>query len=238
MIPRIIEKECIEYLNKSNKILLIYGPRQAGKTTLAKKIGNNSGLKTLYISADLSKNEALLTQRDIKLYSELTEGYQLLIIDEAQRVRAKSIESSIREHRKHGLRFILSTQGLNGVESAFKDAVGLIASLCYFQCPESDAKHFSDQASGIVSPKEINALDKYEMFVRITSAQNVFKCGTTLFEKGDRKKVDYVINNSLKKYYIDTKKQNAKKKLAKPKTFKRKLTGLPKGLLDLANNQN
>lgn len=66
--------------------MLIYGPRQAGKTTLAKQIGKNSGLKTLYLNADLTKNEALLMQRDLKLLSDLTEGYQLVIIDEAQRV--------------------------------------------------------------------------------------------------------------------------------------------------------
>ncbi len=66
--------------------MLIYGPRQTGKTTLVKQLGKNSGLKTLYLSADLSKNENLLMQRDIKTLSDLTAGYQLLIIDEAQRV--------------------------------------------------------------------------------------------------------------------------------------------------------
>ncbi|MCF6332799.1 MAG: ATP-binding protein [Draconibacterium sp.] len=40
----------------------------------------------LYLSADLSKNENLLMQRDLKILSDLTEGYRLLIIDEAQRV--------------------------------------------------------------------------------------------------------------------------------------------------------
>ncbi len=66
--------------------MLIYGPRQAGKTTLVKNLEKKSGLRTLYLSADLSKNENLLMQRDLKIYSDLTEGYQLLIIDEAQRV--------------------------------------------------------------------------------------------------------------------------------------------------------
>lgn len=65
---------------------MIYGPRQAGKTTLVKRLGEDSGLKVLYLSADLSKNENLLKQRDLKVLSDLTEGYQLLIIDEAQRV--------------------------------------------------------------------------------------------------------------------------------------------------------
>ena len=86
MINRFIQKECLKHLAKSRKVMLIYGPRQAGKTTLVKSLEKESGLRTLYISADLSKNENLLMQRDLKAYSDLTEGYQLLIIDEAQRV--------------------------------------------------------------------------------------------------------------------------------------------------------
>ena len=86
MIPRYIQKQCIDHLKASNKIILIYGPRQAGKTTLVKQLGKDTGLKVLYLSTDLSKNEALLMKRDLKVFSDLTEGYQLLIIDEAQRV--------------------------------------------------------------------------------------------------------------------------------------------------------
>jgi len=85
-IPRYIEAQCLNQISTSGKIVLIYGPRQAGKTTLVKQLGTNSGLKALYLSADLTKNENLLMQRDIKILSDLTEGYQLLIIDEAQRV--------------------------------------------------------------------------------------------------------------------------------------------------------
>ena len=85
-IPRFIESQCLNHLSTSGKIILIYGPRQTGKTTLVKQLGKNSGLKSLYLSADLTKNENLLMQRDLKTLSDLTEGYQLLIIDEAQRV--------------------------------------------------------------------------------------------------------------------------------------------------------
>lgn len=85
-IVRHIEKACIDHLSASRKILLIYGPRQSGKATLVKDIGKNSGLRTLYLSADLTKNENLLMQRDLKVLTDLTESYQLLVIDEAQRV--------------------------------------------------------------------------------------------------------------------------------------------------------
>ncbi len=73
IIPRYIENQCLNQLSTSGKIMLIYGPRQTGKTTLIKQLGKNSGLKTLYLSADLSKNENLLMQRVIKKLSDLTE---------------------------------------------------------------------------------------------------------------------------------------------------------------------
>jgi len=85
-IPRFIESQCLNHLSTSEKIILIYGPRQTGKTTLVKQLGKTSGLKSLYLSADLTKNESLLMKRDVKTLSDLTQGYQLLIIDEAQRV--------------------------------------------------------------------------------------------------------------------------------------------------------
>jgi predicted AAA+ superfamily ATPase len=66
--------------------MLIYGPRQAGKTTLVKNLKKESGLKVMYLSADLSKNENLLMERNLKDYQDLTDGYDILIIDEAQRV--------------------------------------------------------------------------------------------------------------------------------------------------------
>ena len=90
-ILRYIESLCLEQLSSSRKVMLIYGPRQTGKTTLVKLLGKNSGLKTLYLSADLSKNERMLAHRDLKILSELTEGYQLLIIDEAQRIENISL---------------------------------------------------------------------------------------------------------------------------------------------------
>ena len=86
-IQRQIETTCLEHLASSRKVMLIYGPRQVGKTTLVKQLGKISGLKAKYISADLLENENLLMQRDLKSLSDLTEGYQLLIIDEAQRIQ-------------------------------------------------------------------------------------------------------------------------------------------------------
>jgi uncharacterized protein len=85
-IIRYAETDLVKCLDENSKVILVYGPRQAGKTTLVKTLGGLAELKALYINADIAKYETLLNQRDKQAIETLTEGYQLLIIDEAQRV--------------------------------------------------------------------------------------------------------------------------------------------------------
>ena len=85
-IWRIITDEIEQKLAQSEKILIIYGPRQVGKTTLCKDIMRESKLKTLYINADEALYSEVLSSRDARKLTNLVAGYELLIVDEAQRV--------------------------------------------------------------------------------------------------------------------------------------------------------
>ncbi len=84
-INRIVSSAVSEALD-SGKIVIIYGPRQAGKTTLSRKIINATGLKTLYANADQIKYIDILASRDLNKMKSLVSGYDLLFIDEAQRI--------------------------------------------------------------------------------------------------------------------------------------------------------
>ena len=70
----------------SNKVLIIYGPRQAGKTTLLKQFLENSGLKYKLDSGDNIKIQHLLSSQDFDLLREYVSGYELLAVDEAQKI--------------------------------------------------------------------------------------------------------------------------------------------------------
>ena len=85
-IPRIITSHIINDLKKSKKVILIYGPRQSGKTTLAKGIAEKLGLKTLYVNGDQLKYVDILSSRDLTKLKGLVSGYELLFIDEGQRI--------------------------------------------------------------------------------------------------------------------------------------------------------
>lgn len=68
------------------KVLVLYGPRQVGKTTLAKDLIDSVSLRSRFINADeLVYREALSSQSRQKL-GEVLGDAELLVIDEAQRV--------------------------------------------------------------------------------------------------------------------------------------------------------
>jgi len=86
MLVRSLKNTVIATLNEMNKGVVIYGARQVGKTTLANEIIKSTGLKTLYVNADQSKYFDVLSSRDANKLKDFTEGYDLLFIDEAQRI--------------------------------------------------------------------------------------------------------------------------------------------------------
>ncbi len=95
MINRDITNSIKNRIKNSNRIVIIYGARQLGKTTLALHIIKDLKLKTLHINADLQKHHDILSSRDLKKLKNLTEGYDLLFIDEAQRIKNLGINLKI-----------------------------------------------------------------------------------------------------------------------------------------------
>jgi predicted AAA+ superfamily ATPase len=68
------------------KVIVLYGPRQVGKTTLAKDLLSQVSLNSRFVNADeLIYREALASQSRHRL-GELLGDAELLVIDEAQRV--------------------------------------------------------------------------------------------------------------------------------------------------------
>jgi predicted AAA+ superfamily ATPase len=86
MIKRILGKQIIKRLIKTKKSVILYGPRQVGKTTLAKSIIKKIGLKTLFINADDKIYNDVLSSQDLNKIEGLISGYQLIFIDEAQKI--------------------------------------------------------------------------------------------------------------------------------------------------------
>jgi predicted AAA+ superfamily ATPase len=73
-------------LLKKGKVLIIYGARRVGKTTLVKEWLKNTTLKSLFVSGDNVRVRAVLSSEDFDLINEFVAGYELVVIDEAQQV--------------------------------------------------------------------------------------------------------------------------------------------------------
>ncbi|KKR15341.1 MAG: AAA ATPase [Candidatus Falkowbacteria bacterium GW2011_GWA2_39_24] len=95
IINRAILEPILNKITQSNKIVIIYGARQVGKTTLANQIIDRLKLKTLKVNADEIKYHDVLSSRDLNKMKSLVSGYELLFIDEAQRIENIGINLKI-----------------------------------------------------------------------------------------------------------------------------------------------
>ena len=86
MIQRLLYETLVDRLTNTQQVILLYGPRQVGKTTLIREVLTNMSGRKLEINADLMQHVEVLSSRDLSKLKGLTDGYDLLFIDEAQRV--------------------------------------------------------------------------------------------------------------------------------------------------------
>jgi len=85
MIERKVLKRFESKLFK-NKALLIFGPRQVGKTTLMKNFYQSFDGEKQYLDCDILRDKNFLTDINPQAIKPLLGGCKLLCIDEAQRV--------------------------------------------------------------------------------------------------------------------------------------------------------
>lgn len=86
MITRAITTILNERIQTGSKIILLFGARQVGKTTLIKQLLPHLPYRSLYINADELRYVNVLSSRDLRQLQDLVGGYDLLFIDEAQRI--------------------------------------------------------------------------------------------------------------------------------------------------------
>ena len=84
-IPR--EYLDLEAYLKPNKALLILGPRQSGKTTLLNDFLEKTKLEFKLDSGDNIRTQEILSSQDFDKVLEYARGYELIAVDEAQRIR-------------------------------------------------------------------------------------------------------------------------------------------------------
>ncbi|MFO7660676.1 MAG: ATP-binding protein [Candidatus Cloacimonadaceae bacterium] len=84
MIKRVYDN-LLELMDKG-KVLVLYGSRQVGKTTLLKTSLADCGQKYLLVSGDNIKMREIIGSLDLDILKSFVEGYEIIAIDEAQRI--------------------------------------------------------------------------------------------------------------------------------------------------------
>lgn len=84
MYRRLLEPKINKAIG-SGRIIVLYGPRQVGKTTLAKSIAGAHG-DYLYLNCDEPDIRSALTDKNSSELKRLIGDHQFVVIDEAQRV--------------------------------------------------------------------------------------------------------------------------------------------------------
>ncbi len=108
LIPRLLEKQLKERLQKPDKVIIVYGARQVGKTTLIREVLKSQHGKVLEISADQLIYHDAFSGRDLERLKGVVAGYDILFIDEAQRIQDIGINLKILHEGMPELRIIIS----------------------------------------------------------------------------------------------------------------------------------
>src|SRR5581483_10830538 len=76
----------LSYYIKPNHVLIIFGPRQVGKTTMLKDFLSKTTMKYKLDSGDNIRTQQLLGSQDFDKILAYAQGYDLIAIDEAQNI--------------------------------------------------------------------------------------------------------------------------------------------------------
>ena len=96
-----------EYL-QAGKVLLIYGPRRVGKTTLLQNFLKSTPFKYKLDSGDNIRTQQILGSQDFSQILSYVEGYELLAIDEAQNIPNIGMAAKIIVDQRPDIRVILT----------------------------------------------------------------------------------------------------------------------------------
>lgn len=76
----------LEKLVKKGRAVVIYGPRRAGKTTILEAFLAQSGKKYKLDSGDNRRTREIMSSEDFNQITEYASGYDIVAIDEAQKI--------------------------------------------------------------------------------------------------------------------------------------------------------
>ncbi len=85
MIRRTIQDHIMKFLFKG-KVIILYGARRTGKTTLSKVILSEFGDSARYINCEILQYRQALQTTNTALLNDFLGNYRIIVLDEAQSI--------------------------------------------------------------------------------------------------------------------------------------------------------
>ncbi len=124
MIPRYILKKVVQTLNKANKIVIVLGPRQAGKTTLIIQIQAESKTKNFSkLNCDIEEHFNLINTTSIENLKSLLFEKKYLFIDEVQRLDNPGLTLKIIYDNFPNLKVLVTGSSSFEIKNTLSDAL-------------------------------------------------------------------------------------------------------------------
>lgn len=86
IIDRTIFNQIKKSLSGQRRVIILYGPRQAGKTTLLMKLLEELKEKAVYFNGDDLRVQDILSKQNLDHLKKVVGGKKYVVIDEAQRI--------------------------------------------------------------------------------------------------------------------------------------------------------
>ena len=107
-VQRYLNQSIKDELKKGQKLIVLFGARQTGKTSLLTRITKELPYKTVRVNADQARYQEVFSGQDLRKMKELVEGYELLFIDEGQKIPDLGIHLKILHDEIPSLRVVVT----------------------------------------------------------------------------------------------------------------------------------
>lgn len=177
----------IDKLLGAKRVLVIYGPRRVGKTTLLKTYLKKSNLKYKLDTGENIKTQSLFQSQDMDELKSYTEGYDLLAIDEAQFISSIGAGLKILHDHIPGLRIIITgSSSFNISQKVGEPLTGRKRSLTLYPLSQSEL---------------LSANNRYELGEKLEDFL-IFGSYPEVITSKSRKEKIFILNELVESYLL------------------------------------
>jgi uncharacterized protein len=177
MYKRIIKSQIEHWINK-HFVIILYGARQVGKTTLAKQIAKQIDENYLYIDCEDYTYQEVLNSRKLDQLQKLVGNSKVVVFDEAQRI--KHIGSSLKLIHDHLPDIKIIATGSSSFELANKISEPLTGRNMKFELYPLSAKEIQKEDNVFVMDSRLQGILRFGSY---PAAQDMSERESEIFLK-------------------------------------------------------